>query len=162
MRGGAETTWHDTAWSMDLSDQSAGWKPLPQPPLKRRALAVAAHDGKIYVLGGMRESGKVTTRVDVYDPKSKSWTVGPSLLGDSMAGFGCSAFATGGRLYVSTIRGHVQRLSEDGKHWDVLGTIDPPRFFHRMLPTPSGSLLLVGGANMSIGKFTDLQRIEIE
>ncbi|MCG8653818.1 MAG: hypothetical protein MI861_28525 [Pirellulales bacterium] len=162
MQPDATTKWHQTAWSIDLSKPSARWQPLTQPPFQRRALALAAHQGKLYVIGGMQADGGPTTRVDVYDPQTKGWTESASLEGDPFTGFGSAAFATGGRLYVSTIRGSLQRLSKDGGRWDTLATVDPARFFHRMLPASKNRLLLVGGANMSVGKFTEIHQVEIE
>ncbi|MDA8743886.1 hypothetical protein N9N28_04550 [Rubripirellula amarantea] len=154
-----ESQWHDTAWSLDLSDDKATWQPLATPTFQRRAISVAAHQGKLFVLGGMNSDGKPTTRVDVYDPVAKTWAEGPSLPGSGMSGFGSSSFATGGNLYVSTMDGFVHRLSSDQKSWSTLAKSDPARFFHRMLPISKNELLMVGGANMEIGKFTQIDRI---
>lgn len=158
---GEETDWHGTAWKLDVSDPNAKWKAVAEPPFRRRALFVASHEEKIYVLGGMGQEGP-TTRTDVYDPKTDTWTQGPDLDGDPMTGFGCAAQSFGGHLYVSTIRGDVQRLSDDGKSWEVLGKYDPARFFHVMVPWKENSMLLVGGANMSVGKFTGLDSVTID
>lgn len=161
MQGEAENVWHQTAWIFDLSDEAAQWKPVPKPPFQRRALSVAALDDKFYAIGGMQSDNEMTTRVDIYDPKTRQWKKGPNLRGDASAGFGSAAFATGGRLYVSTIRGDFQRLSRDGQSWEVLCKIEPSRFFHRMLPRDDDSLLLLGGANMSIGKFTEIEQLDV-
>jgi N-acetylneuraminic acid mutarotase len=158
MAGDEENKWHETAWKLDLSQDEPQWTALPRPPFQRRALAVAAHDGKIYAIGGMQAEGGPTTRVDVFDPESGQWSRGPSLKGEKpMAGFGSSAFATGGRLYVSTIEGDLQRLSEDGKEWEVVRQMPTARFFHRMLPLDDGHFVVVGGANMGIGKFAEVE-----
>ena len=162
LQGEKDSVWHDTAWSLDLTAASPQWKPLPKPPFERRALALAAHEGKLYVIGGMQHEGGPTTRVDVFDPKSAKWSQGPNLQGEPMEGFGCSAFATGGRLYASTIRGNLQRLSEDGQAWETERKLPTARFFHRMLPIAQGKFVIVGGANMGIGKFAELEVIEVE
>ncbi|MFG0289089.1 MAG: hypothetical protein ACF8CQ_12985, partial [Rhodopirellula sp. JB044] len=94
------STWHQTAWSLDLSDANATWRPLATPPFRRRAISAAAFDGKLYVLGGLHPENGPTTRVDVYDPSADSWTDAPALPGKGMAGFGTASYATGGRLYV--------------------------------------------------------------
>jgi N-acetylneuraminic acid mutarotase len=161
MSGDAESHWHTTAYELDLAAKDASWKALPEPPFQRRALSVAAHDGKIYVLGGMQREGGPTTRVDVFDPERQEWSQGPSLHGEPMDGFGSAAFATGGRLYVSTYSGKLQRLSEDGKSWDVIQQLDRARFFHRMLPLSETQLLIVGGASMEIGKFEEVDVIDV-
>ncbi|MGB7327962.1 MAG: kelch repeat-containing protein [Rubripirellula sp.] len=153
--------WHKTAWSLDLADASATWQPIATPPFQRRAMSVAAYDGKLFVIGGMNSDGKPTTKVNVYDPSSDSWSDGPSLPGSGMSGFGSASFATGGQLYVSTMDGFVHQLAGDQQSWATVAKSDPARFFHRMLPTSEKELLMIGGANMEIGKFTQIDRIEL-
>ncbi len=158
---GEETKWHSTAWKLNLADPNAAWQALAKPPFKRRALFAATHNGQIHVIGGMNSEGGPTTRTDVYDPESDSWLQGPKLQGKPLTGFGSAAHSLGGHLYVSTIDGNVQRLNEAEKKWDVVSEYDPARFFHVMVPWTETKLLLVGGANMSVGKFTDLDSVEI-
>lgn len=162
LRGEEESIWHKTAYELDLSAASPEWKAIAEAPFQRRALSVAAHDGKIYAIGGMQQEGGITTRVDVYDPTSGTWSVAPKLHGKGMDGFGSSAFAVGGRLYVSTLGGTLQRLAADGRAWEIVQELEPGRFFHRMLPWRNDRLLLIGGANMSIGKFDDIEVIEVK
>ncbi|QDV70505.1 N-acetylneuraminate epimerase precursor [Rosistilla carotiformis] len=157
-----ENVWHQTAWKMDLSKSPATWQPIATPPFQRRAVSVSAHDGKIYVIGGMGHEGKPSTRTDIYDPKTDTWTEGPQLIGKPMTGFGNAAYSQAGQLYVTAIDGTIQRLRSDGTQWEIVGKCDPGRFFHVMLPLGDRSLILVGGANMSIGKFTDIERIDIK
>ncbi|QGJ68960.1 N-acetylneuraminic acid mutarotase [Planctomycetales bacterium 10988] len=162
MQGDEEAQWHTTAYSLDLSQPDPQWTELATPPFQRRALSVAAYQGKIYAIGGMQSEGGPTTRVDVYDPKSDSWSEGPSLQGEGMEGFGSSAFAVGDKLYVSTYEGNLQRLSKDGKSWEIAKELENARFFHRMLPFSDSQLLTVGGANMSIGKFEEIEIIDVK
>ena len=92
------------------------------------------------------------------DLKSKEWTDGPELPGkDGMAGFGSSCFNVGGKLIVSTYGGDVVQLSDAGDAWEKIYFLDPSRFFHRLLPISEKQFMLVGGANMEIGKFQDVQ-----
>ena len=161
LAGGAEEHWHTTAYSIDVSTQNPRWQKLPTPPFQRRALAVAAYDGKIYVIGGMQSEGGPTTRVDVFDPETQKWSVGPSLLGEPMDGFGPSAFATGDCLYVSTYSGKLQRLDQNGKQWESVTKLERARFFHRMLPLSETRLISVGGASMESGKFDEVDVIDV-
>jgi hypothetical protein len=124
-------------------------------------VAVAAWNGKLYCLGGMREEGGPTTAVAVYDPAKNAWSEGPSLMGGPMDGFGASAFACGGSLYATTISGSIQRFSEDGKQWEYLGQLDYPRFFHRLIPRDNGTLVIVGGGSMSVGKIQELEVLPV-
>jgi N-acetylneuraminic acid mutarotase len=161
MSGDENAQWHQTAWVADLEKQPLVWKPIANPPESRRALAVTAFDGKIFAIGGMEQEGGPSTRTDVYDPQSNKWIQGPSLLGDSMTGFGCWAEPLGGSLYASTISGTVQRLSPDQKEWKIVGNYEPGRFFHCMLPWGEHQFVMVGGANMEIGRFTNLDLVNL-
>ena len=157
MAGSQETVWHKTAWMCDLSQSPLSWTEIPSPPFLRRALSVAAFDGKLYVLGGMQETGGPTTRVDIFDPAAGTWSQGPALIGSGMEGFGNSSFAWGDRLVATTMSGSIQQLSADGSRWEVIGQLRHPRFFHRQLITPAGDLIVVGGASMQTGKTNSVE-----
>lgn len=161
LQGGSEAEWSKTAYALNLADDSPQWQALPEPPFRHRALSVAAYDGKIYAIGGMKEHGGPTTDVYIYDPANKKWSQGPSLQGEPINGFGSAAFATGGRLYVSTYEGHLQRLSRDGKQFEIIRELENARFFHRMLPLSAQELVTVGGASMETGKFSELDVIRV-
>lgn len=158
LEGGSDTTWHQTAWSLDLANGDAKWQQLAEPPFQRRALSVAAHDGKLYVIGGMRSEDGPTTRVDIYDPQKGTWSRGPQLPGSGMSGFGTAAYAADDMLYVNTMDGFVHRLDSNQEAWTTIAKVEPSRFFHRMLPH-DGRLLLIGGANMEVGKFTTIEAV---
>ncbi len=131
----------------------------------------------------MQDEGRPTTAVSIYDPAADKWSEGPSLFvkeepkpkrkdGDDeprrsmsaggMAGFGASAFATGGNLYVTTVQGNLQRLAADGSKWDVVSEDVRPRFFHRLLRMNDKQLVVVGGSNMSIGKFEEVDVLSVD
>ncbi len=137
-------------------------KRFPIRRLNAVRFSLAAFDGKIYAIGGMQEEGGPTTRVDVFDPKTQKWSEAGNLEGEPITGFGSSAFALGGNLYVSTIKGNLQKLSADGNKWEVVQQTPTARFFHRMLPLDDKSLLMVGGANMGTGKFEKLEVLKVE
>jgi hypothetical protein len=162
MQGGSKKHWHTTAWKMDLSEKPLAWQSVPSPPFQRRALSLAAYKGKLFAIGGMQQEGGPTRRVDVFDPASDKWSRGPELVGEQgITGFGTSAFATGGQLYVSTIEGNLQRLKPDEAAWEIVGETPTARFFHRMLPLDAGHLVVVGGANMSVGKFDEVEVLPV-
>lgn len=183
MTGEGDSQWHDSALKLDLKKQPLHWQTIASPPFKRRALATAAHDGKLYAVGGMQDEGGPTTAVTIYDPAADKWSEGPSLCvkeepnlegkdgnekprrsmaAGSMAGFGASAFATGGNLYVTTVQGNLQRLSKDGSKWEVVSEDITPQFFHRLLPMNDRQLVVVGGSNMSIGKFEEVEVLNVD
>jgi len=161
MSGDARKVWHETAWKLDLTQPSAQWTEIAKAPFERRALALAAHDGKLYAIGGISSGDETSLATDVYDPKSNTWKSGPELIGETgMTGFGASAFATGENLYITTVAGNLQRLSADGAQWMVVAQTPTGRFFHRMLPTSDDSFVMVGGSNMR-GRITAVERFTV-
>ena len=179
MNGEGDSIWHDTAWKMDLTADELKWESIAAPPFQRRAIAAAAHGGKLHIIGGMQSEGGPTTKTAVYDPAKDSWSDGPALVvkedpkpidgkkpqrsmsSGGMTGFGASAFATGGSLYVTTVQGTLQKLTNDGSKWEVISEDVTPRFFHRLLPMNARQLVVVGGSNMSIGKFEEVEVIDV-
>ena len=61
------------------SSAAASWVRLPQAPIARLEMAVTAHDGRIWLAGGLSALGAALTDVDVLDPASGTWADGPSL-----------------------------------------------------------------------------------
>lgn len=161
LRGQEATAWHETAWTADLSARPLRWEAVPAPPFRRRALAAAAWQGKLYCLGGMQQKGGPTTAVGVFDPQTGTWSEGPSLLGSPMDGFGAAAHAVGESLFASTMSGAVQRLAEGQGPWQFVGQLDQPRFFHGLLPWNTGRLVAVGGASMEVGKIQELECVNV-
>jgi N-acetylneuraminic acid mutarotase len=158
---GRESQWHESALAMNLAAETPEWKTIATPPFKRRALALAELHGKLCCLGGMQEQGGTTTAVAVYDPSKNTWSEGPALIGGGMDGFGASAFACQGALYVTTMSGSIQRLVSEGTQWEYLGQVDHPRFFHRLLPWRNDKLVVVGGGNMTTGKVLELELLPV-
>jgi hypothetical protein len=57
----------------------ASWTVLDDAPFARLEMAVAAHDRRIWLAGGMSATGEALTEVDVFDPATGEWSEGPSL-----------------------------------------------------------------------------------
>lgn len=138
--------WQGTMWSLDLRQPEKGWKTHPQP-FKRRALAAVAHGDRLWFLGGMDEHDEPSLAVDWHDPKTGEWGKGPDLPTSPMAGFGMAACNADGKLLVSQLSGKVYALTADQKGWTEVTTLARPRFFHRLLPTSDGRLVVVGGSD---------------
>ncbi|MEM9456732.1 MAG: hypothetical protein AAGF11_21325 [Myxococcota bacterium] len=138
---GESRTWHTTILSLDLADPSKGWTEI-DAPFQRRALAAAAIEGKIVVMGGLDSERQMSTSVDIYDSASGQWSTGPQFAGP---GFGLAAAVYGGTVFGCGMDGVIHRWQPGESAWVRAGTLAYPRFFHRMVPTGSGELLVVGG-----------------
>ena len=55
------------------------WQELADAPFARLEMAVAAHDGRIFLAGGLSPLGDALTDVEIFDPGTGAWTEGPSL-----------------------------------------------------------------------------------
>lgn len=145
MNGEGDGDWHNTALVCDLSQDKLVWKEIAKQEFFRRALAVAGYQGQVYVLGGMTSDNEVTQAVLIYDPKSDKWSEGPKLPGSGMATFGLSAFGGNDGLFCTVQDGSLLRLSNDGKSWEKITTLKHPRFFHRLVISDDGQILVVAG-----------------
>ncbi|HJT86937.1 MAG TPA: hypothetical protein VJ732_03750 [Bryobacteraceae bacterium] len=142
MRGPEASQWLDHLEILDLSANRLEWKSVPQP-FRRRALIAAAFKGRMFVMGGLDEHGKIVHDVSIYDPATGAWTKGPDLPGNEVDGFAPAACLHEGRLYVSVADGTLYRLNE-GK-WEKAGTATP-RVAHRMV-SDGNKILVMGGAS---------------
>lgn len=159
LRGaGNEGVWHDTVAVLDLADLDAGWQDIEQP-FERRALSIAALDGKLYAFGGISRS-TTSDASHVYDIATGTWTEGPVLPAVSgLKGFGSSAFAVDDRILYSAGDGLVYSLHPD-EGWLRRGKLDNPRFFHRLI-RHDDKLLAIGGASFK-GHHADVERLTLE
>jgi hypothetical protein len=55
------------------------WSTIAPAPAKLTEVAVAAHGGRIWVAGGMRQDGSGSDEVLVFDPAGGTWSPGPRL-----------------------------------------------------------------------------------
>ncbi|OJW09415.1 MAG: galactose oxidase [Planctomycetales bacterium 71-10] len=163
MKGATEESeFLDHVAAFDLDHPDAGWKKIPQP-FKRRALSVAGHDGKLYVLGGLVGGGMTVDRgVDVFDPASGAWSKGPDLPGGGRTeGFGTSAFEVAGRIYYSGASGRIFRLSDAGDAWEAVGSWALPRLTHRLLPGLGDSIIAVGGNARGAAQTPSIEAVHV-
>ena len=157
--GQGDGNWHKTALVCDLHDTNPTWAEIAKPPFIRRALAVAGYQGKLYAIGGMDDSNDVTTAMYVYDPQTNQWQNGPALPGKPMDGFGASAFGSAKGLYASTSPGLLYRLDDNGAKWTEVGQMNHPRYFHRLVASDAGRLLIVGGTSKG-GKVPEVEAVQ--
>lgn len=155
-----EHVWHDTVIALNLGQPDKGWRTIDQP-FKRRAIAMAAADGRIYFMGGMDENNETSRAVDIYNLKQDTWSTGPDLPPGPMGGFGAAACSVGNTVYVSTYVGKVFALSPGETDWREVAEQSGPRFFHRMVPGPDGTLVLIAGASRRDGHKADVEIVRV-
>lgn len=153
--------WHTTAWKLSLTNPESGWKALATPPFQRRALALVAYQSRLFAIGGMDESTP-TTATTAYDPKLDQWEELSPIIGKPIHGFGVSAAVIKDQLIVSDVSGAIQRYVPEKRDWEIVGQYSPGRFFHRMLPYKDDSAVLIGGANMAIGRFKPITVVTLK
>lgn len=132
---------HKTLLSIDLSEDEPAWRAI-EAPFTRRAIGVGALGGKLYIIGGIDEGGDITRRVDIFDPETGEFTVGPDFPGHP---FGVAVEPTKDAIYASGRDGAVYRYRGEGSEWEHVGNLHLARFFHHLVATPDGALLAVGG-----------------
>ncbi len=152
-----KSAWLDTAWKADLSQDPLEWKPIASPKFKRRAVALSVHQNKIVLIGGLTDEGDMTSRTQIYDPKSDTWSEGPKYPG---MGFGLSAFEVKGQALVSGMDGQILQLQKDSKDWVSVGEQLFPRFFHRLVTKGDDEVYWIGGAAAS-GHVRQIERIHL-
>jgi outer membrane protein assembly factor BamB len=157
---GAAGAWEKTALTLDLRDPSKGWQSQPQP-FQRRALAAVAQGERIWFLGGMNSADEPSRAVDWWEPKTGAWGHGPELPDGSMAGFGIAGCTAAGQVLASPLSGKISALSADGRQWKEITQLNPPRFFHRLLPLADGRLVAVGGSNRK-GHVRELELVSLD
>lgn len=148
--------WASSVWCFDLSNPTGSWEVFCEAPFRRRALAVAHTEGRIFALGGINEDGETSNQVDILDLKSKTWSVGPEFPAHGIKGFGMSAFGDQGRIVASAADGTVRSISLQDKSWQPLGNLMFKRFFHRLIADEKGGFLVLGGS----GKEGRIRHIE--
>ena len=107
---------------------------------------MAAHDGKVFVIGGLTDAGKSERTVSIFDTKAGKWSDGPPIPGEDGNGFTPAAAVHNGRLYVTPADGKVYMLNDKCDTWTSMGELKAKRFVARMVPGPNGRLVVLGGA----------------
>jgi N-acetylneuraminic acid mutarotase len=142
---GKESVWHKSALKLDFNKSPLKWEVIEQP-FQRRALTMAEHGGKVYVIAGLNASGTAERTVNFYDPTSKSWSKAVDIPEGAMNGFTPAACSCDGQLYLSPADGKVYRLSEKGDAWVESGVLKLSRVVHRMVPIAKSQMLVLGGS----------------
>ncbi|MBN1640943.1 MAG: hypothetical protein JXA09_06885 [Anaerolineae bacterium] len=123
------------------------WQALAQMPVPRSRLALAAHDGELYAIGGESAAG-VSNAVDVYLAQSDDWVRGPDKP-TAVANIG--AVAIDGRIYVpggtlenGQMSDRIEVLDLETSAWSE-GSPMPTGVGAYALAAHDGQLYLFGG-----------------
>jgi DNA-binding CsgD family transcriptional regulator len=123
------------------------WKTRASLPAPRSNFAVAAYEGKLYVIGGMGTGG-ASSAVERYDPANDLWI---SLDDKPTAVTDVQAVTVGGRIYVpggESQGGAILNLFEAydprSQRWESLPPLPAPRSRYA-LATTEGRIYLFGG-----------------
>lgn len=141
LRGKNQPVWHSTMLIGHLGGTRPEWE-TATVPFKRRGLALAQLGSRVAVIGGMNESGKITSRVDLYNPKTRRWSRAPDFPG---TGFGVAATGKGNTLYASGAKGVLYKFEDGAPNWQKVGKWASPRFFHRLVMKDSQNVIALGG-----------------
>ena len=115
------------------STAAATWKREADAPFARLEMAVAAHDGRIWLAGGLSPFGEALTDVEVFDPASGEWSDGPALPGGvhhaALASDGQRLLLIGGYLGSAFNRPTdiVLVLADGGEAWEPGPALPEPR-----------------------------------
>jgi non-specific serine/threonine protein kinase len=75
----SEPTASEPTASEPTASALPAWTEVADAPLARLEMATAAHDGRIWLAGGLSPLGEAVAEVEVFDPDSGEWASGPSL-----------------------------------------------------------------------------------
>lgn len=145
MKAGEKPLWHNTALVLDTAAKSPRWDEVKQP-FRRRALTAAALGTKVYVIGGLTETGESVRTVSVLDTTNNKWADGPEIPGADKVGFSPAATVVGGKLVVNTSDRGVYMLNEKGTAWDKVGVTAESRYVHRLVPGGKDAVVAIAGA----------------
>ncbi len=135
-------------------DTPGRWESRKTMTWGRQEVAVAAVDGKVYVIGGFGSTAEPVDVVEVYDPALDEWRTAAPL---PIAVHHAVAAVVDGRLFV------IGGFTGGRVRWSALGTVfeyEPARNTWRgraQMPTPRGALAVaaLGGRLHALGGSSD-------
>src|SRR5439155_622180 len=116
------------------------------------AAAVTLKDGRILIAGGSTSSGP-TSETELYNPATRSWTIGDSMLA-SRSGHTATLLADG-RVLIAGGEGSgapgntLEIFNPDTGSFSAAGTLTTPRKNHAAVLLSDGSVMMVGGSAAS-------------
>lgn len=151
--------WQTQLHALDLANPQAGWRAI-EAPFQRRALGVATLGGKLVIAGGITPDATPSARVDVYDPKTQSFSRGPDYPDNA---FGIALERVGDSVVASAQSGVVYRWRLGESSWQPVSRLAFPRFFHQLVAAGPDQVVAVGGISgmHNQGRTTHVERLDL-
>jgi non-specific serine/threonine protein kinase len=106
------------------------WRTIEAAPIALTEVAVAAHNGRIWIAGGLHSDGTASDEVFAYDPATRRWTAGPRLPEAvhhaALVSDGADLVLLGGYEVDGQIAG-VRRLDDEAGTWTDHVPLPAPR-----------------------------------
>ncbi|XP_063283757.1 actin-binding protein IPP [Pelobates fuscus] len=124
------------------------WSTISSLHQARSGMSVAVLDGKIYVIGGEKDS-MIFDCVECYDPVTKQWTAASSM---NQPRCGLGACACHGAIYAlggwvgSEIGNGIERFSPEENAWQIVGSMSVARYNFACCER-EGLIYVVGGVS---------------
>lgn len=147
------TQWHGRSVMLDLEQAEAGgeWVEFDQP-FRSRGFQAAVWRDQIWLLGGMDQANETSATLWRLDPETLTWHEGSELPTEApFHAFGAGLTATDDALLAVIGDGEVWRLTDPQGEWQSMGELEQPRLFPRLVHSPDGRVLVLGGSVMAAG-----------
>lgn len=132
------------------------WSKLPPMPTARYALQAVVIDDRIWAIGG-RTNDDATAVIEIFDPKTKTWSTASTQVPEPLAGFG--AAMADGILHVVKYDKHFAYDPQTNK-WQTHLTPMPTSRHGLQLAYIGGLLYAVGGCMPDGNNLFDVARNE--
>jgi DNA-binding CsgD family transcriptional regulator/N-acetylneuraminic acid mutarotase len=133
--------------SPSLITEPSRWIHLSDLPIPRARLALAAHNGQLFAVGGDQETG-VTGLVDIYSPETDTWSSGASkptpVSNVGAAVIGDRIYVPGGCIGLSEVTDRMEVYTPSNDTWDQVASLPIPLCAYA-LATVDEKIYLFGG-----------------
>jgi len=138
---------------VDAGD-GAGWRREEDVPEAIQEIAVEAHDGRIWIAGGLDAAATTVATVRVYDPATRAWSEGPALPAPrhhmNLVSHGGDLYALGGMQTLAFEPLDTAWVLRAGaSDWEPIASL--PRDRGAAAAASVGDLIVMAGGNESRG-----------
>lgn len=148
------TSWHSRSVVLDLHDlgnPDAGWVEFDQP-FRLRGFQSTVWRDHIWLLGGMDQANETSAMLWRLDPANLTWHETSELPTEApFHAFGAGLTVAGDALVAVIGDGEVWRLEDPEGDWQPVARLQKPRLFPRLVHSPNGRVLVLGGSVMATG-----------